>query len=542
MHAHSEPPVIARGSSANNLQQKQLEQYRCGHRRCNFTLRASDGREFRVHDNVLMGASAYLERALDDADGDSYSLPIPGLVLELCVEFMYGVAPDLEGVNLDAIAAAADLLELDGLVDSLCHSTAVSVAKAQSAKPDELIGLFERWEQKEELRDAVFSALLRDFAKVAEHDSWLMADRQLVSRLLGSERLVVRHEGIVYDALVRWLNAQRRALTPDATAALLRLVRMPPLFSDDADRERALPASVLTVETAADEELPWLRLLCDAALVGTPWESLHPLRTTLLARLVELGVPDTDGTVDRWMRAHAARPEEPPPLVVAARHEPLFDNAPCLRIVLDRTMAPREPAARHPESTHLCAVGGSDGSHHLASVERFDPDEGVWEPVVPMSSRRNQCGVGVLGGKLYAVGGHEGFNALASVERYDPETGVWTPVSPMGRPRHGVGVEVLGNKLYAVGGNDDDGYCLSSVERYDPAVDAWEAVAPLTLARFGAGVAALEGKLYAVGGYYEAAEVERPAHSVERYDPSSNAWEEVAPMATARAFPFALLM
>jgi len=58
----------------------------------------------------------------------------------------------------------------------------------------------------------------------------------------------------------------------------------------------------------------------------------------------------------------------------------------------------------------------------------------------------------------------------------------------------------------------------------------------------GAGVAALEGKLYAVGGYYEAAEVETPAHSVERFDPASNAWEEVAPMATARLFAVALLM
>ena len=40
----------------------------------------------------------------------------------------------------------------------------------------------------------------------------------------------------------------------------------------------------------------------------------------------------------------------------------------------------------------------------------------------------------------------------------------------------------------------------------------------------------------------EEEEVERPAHSVERFDPASNAWEEVAPMATARAFPVALLM
>ena len=91
--------------------------------------------------------------------------------------------------------------------------------------------------------------------------------------------------------------------------------------------------------------------------------------------------------------------------------------------------------------------------------------------------------------------------------------------------------------------NDYDEH-LRSVERYDPALDAWEAVAPLTLARVGAGVAALDGKLYAVGGRVEEeqAEVDRPANTVERYDPATNAWEEVAPMVTARLFAVALLM
>eukprot|EP00312_Isochrysidales_sp_CCMP1244_P016732 CAMPEP_0202738670 /NCGR_PEP_ID=MMETSP1388-20130828/2339_1 /ASSEMBLY_ACC=CAM_ASM_000864 /TAXON_ID=37098 /ORGANISM="Isochrysis sp, Strain CCMP1244" /LENGTH=38 /DNA_ID= /DNA_START= /DNA_END= /DNA_ORIENTATION= len=37
--------------------------------------------------------------------------------------------------------------------------------------------------------------------------------------------------------------------------------------------------------------------------------------------------------------------------------------------------------------------------------------------------------------------------------------------------------------VYAVGGyNNDDGY-FSSVERYDPATNAWEAVAPMAEAR-----------------------------------------------------------
>ena len=89
------------------------------------------------------------------------------------------------------------------------------------------------------------------------------------------------------------------------------------------------------------------------------------------------------------------------------------------------------------------------------------------------------------------------------------------------------------------------------MERYDPATNAWEAVAPTATARFALGVAVFEGKLYAVGGMSEdiedeageeEEEVEKPANTVERFDPASNAWEVVAPMATGRAFPFALLM
>ena len=58
-------------------------------------------------------------------------------------------------------------------------------------------------------------------------------------------------------------------------------------------------------------------------------------------------------------------------------------------------------------------------------------------------------------------------------------------------------------------------------------------------------MAVLDGKLYAVGGtiYDDEAEAERSATTVERFDPATNAWEEVAPMATARAYhAVALLM
>jgi len=75
---------------------------------------------------------------------------------------------------------------------------------------------------------------------------------------------------------------------------------------------------------------------------------------------------------------------------------------------------------------------------------------------------------------------------------------------------------------------------LSSVERYDPATNVWEAVAPMAAARYDHAVAVLNGKLYAVGGMFDDSSY---LSSVEQYDPAANAWEVVAPMATTRAGP-----
>ena len=85
-------------------------------------------------------------------------------------------------------------------------------------------------------------------------------------------------------------------------------------------------------------------------------------------------------------------------------------------------------------------------------------------------------------------------------------------------------VAILDGKLYAVGG-----YGLSSAERYDPVTNAWEAVAPMAEARQ-SGMAVLDGKLYAVGGFNNNDHLS----SVERYDPGTDAWEAVAPLTLAR--------
>ena len=183
----------------------------------------------------------------------------------------------------------------------------------------------------------------------------------------------------------------------------------------------------------------------------------------------------------------------------------------------------------------LYAVGGYCGGW-LSSVERYDPALDAWEAVAPMATARDSLGLAVLDGKLYAVGGYHdddglhGSPQLSSVERYDPTLDAWEAVAPMAEARAAHAAAVLDGKLYAVGGsNDDDGH-LSSVERYDPTANAWEAVAPMATGRSELVVAVLDGKLYAVGGtkYDEEAGGERAANMVERFNPATFAWEELA--------------
>ena len=80
--------------------------------------------------------------------------------------------------------------------------------------------------------------------------------------------------------------------------------------------------------------------------------------------------------------------------------------------------------------------------------------------------------------------------------------------------------------MYAVGGVDGGDNMQSTVECYNPATNVWAAVAPMATARFRHGVATVGGFLYAVGGNTQS--------TVECYNPATNVWAVVAPMATAR--------
>jgi hypothetical protein len=64
-------------------------------------------------------------------------------------------------------------------------------------------------------------------------------------------------------------------------------------------------------------------------------------------------------------------------------------------------------------------------------------------------------------------------------------------------PRYRHALAAAGGRLYACGGQKIDGRATASVERYDPTTDTWQEVAPMGRPRFSHAVAELDGMLCA---------------------------------------------
>ncbi|XP_078494070.1 uncharacterized protein LOC144749569 [Ciona intestinalis] len=83
--------------------------------------------------------------------------------------------------------------------------------------------------------------------------------------------------------------------------------------------------------------------------------------------------------------------------------------------------------------------------------------------------------------------------------------------------------------LYSLGGHDGKQY-LCSVERYDPLSDEWEEVAPMQTPRLGFAAVVLNNAIYAIGGH----DGKQRLKSVEKYNVDDDTWVYVENMNTER--------
>jgi len=95
----------------------------------------------------------------------------------------------------------------------------------------------------------------------------------------------------------------------------------------------------------------------------------------------------------------------------------------------------------------------------------------------------------------------------------------------------------LGGFVYVVGGRNGTRRMTGSVsvERYDPVSQLWEQIAPMNLRRYSTRVCTVGDFLYVVGGLREYKDNSAaPELSIEKYAPRENTWEIVTTMPTPR--------
>jgi N-acetylneuraminic acid mutarotase len=161
-----------------------------------------------------------------------------------------------------------------------------------------------------------------------------------------------------------------------------------------------------------------------------------------------------------------------------------------------------------------------------------------WTEVAPLPAQRLAFGTATGNdGRIYVFGGtdfdfdHDTLGVFA----YSPAANVWSSVAPLPSEQYGLaGASDAKGRVYAIGGrefNATPNFLLSRVLRYQPATDRWSPVSPLAQARDSlAAATGTDGRIYAIGGRSASGIV----GTVERFNPTTGNWKAVAPMPTPR--------
>jgi len=169
---------------------------------------------------------------------------------------------------------------------------------------------------------------------------------------------------------------------------------------------------------------------------------------------------------------------------------------------------------------------------------RLASADSQWVSKSPMPATRCAMAGAVVDGKVYVMGGLRlnptMIPELNTVVQYDPMSDSWAPAAPMSATRAGLSAAVVDDKIYAMGGFYSTLYGIfvdETNEQYDPPSDTWSGMVPMATARAELGVVAVNDKIYAIGGWTSGMQ---DLDVVEEYDPVLDSWTAKTSMPTAR--------
>jgi N-acetylneuraminic acid mutarotase len=197
-----------------------------------------------------------------------------------------------------------------------------------------------------------------------------------------------------------------------------------------------------------------------------------------------------------------------------------------------RTAAPLSIAIHHAAAAAVAGrvfvMGGEEGlsSSPVNSVFSYDPGRNEWRSLADLPKERGGASAVVVDGKVHLLGGSNRLEILDSHLVFDPAIGQWTSGEPMPSGRDRLVAVIHDRLLWAVGGRGGSTlYNLNDAVAMDLESGRWADPVAMTTPR-SAFAAAADGRVYVFGGETATSVIS----SIETFDPSSMAWETLAPM------------
>ena len=181
-----------------------------------------------------------------------------------------------------------------------------------------------------------------------------------------------------------------------------------------------------------------------------------------------------------------------------------------------------------------CTTQCAHGESAVNLVLRYDPRFNTWLQVAPLRCKRAYFFAGVVGSKIYAVGGKFREGSLASNEAYNPETNTWDLIPSLVAPYHAHAGTVHLHNIYISGGYSSNHF-TADLQRFDTLAQRWDDMSPMLTPRgWHVMCTAPNNKLFVFGGCnLNANQQALPVLQSECYDPATDQWSLIAPLATS---------
>ncbi|XP_076026682.1 kelch-like protein 10 [Genypterus blacodes] len=465
------------------------------------------GQEFPIHKSVLSHYSQYFRACFSwNLHKKVYKLDeFTPEIIRLVIDFAYIGNVEVTKENAQSLYMASEYFVFPSLKE------ACSTFMEQQLCVENCIQTwqFTAFSSCPRLNHAAYLFIALHFTEVCTTPEFLELSVEELSGLIEEDKLNVKEEGTVFEAVLRWIDhsAQERSRH---LSLLLPKIRLG-LMSSDYFTNNVKNNDLVMWNKDLEETIRMTQTLINERIIFSNGIN-HPLaRPRLPVRILlavggceDVGLSDEiqafDTCTDQWVTVaenEAAR---------LGFHGSVFLNG------------------------SVYCVGGSDGDDVIKGVCRFDLDSGTWHWVMSMWACRCFVSVTVLNGRIFAIGGFDGHHRLSSVECYDPETNKWAKIAAMQEKRSDADCTTLEGKVYVCGGFDGS-HRLCSAECYSPETNQWTLIAPMSSRRSGLGVITYEGCVCAVGGNNGVTLM----NSAEAYDPWTESWHEVPSMQVCRS-------